>query len=67
MLPSGAAGDARTERVAGRTTKGRVAHTRMARSIEMNMVRTSIGMAELPLDVPSGSKSPQSWSEHNGR
>ena len=33
-------------------TKGRVAHTRMARRTEMKVVRASIGIAELPLNVP---------------
>ena len=51
MSPSGVARDAPTERAAGRTTKGRVAHTRMVRRTEMKMVRTSIGMAELPINA----------------
>ncbi len=44
MPPSGAAGDPPTERAAGRTTKGRVAHTRMARRTEMKMVRIHAGV-----------------------
>jgi enamine deaminase RidA (YjgF/YER057c/UK114 family) len=52
MPPSGVARDAPADRAAGRTTKGRVAYTRMARRTEMKMVRTSIGMAEMPPNVP---------------
>ena len=50
--PSGVTRDTPVERTAGRTTKGRVAHTRMASRTEMKSVRTSIGMAELALNVP---------------
>ena len=52
MPPSGVARDAPPEQATGCTTKGRVAHPRMAKRTEMKMVRTSIGMAEPPLNVP---------------
>lgn len=60
MPPSGVAGVAPTERAAGRTTNGRVAHTRMARQTEMKLVRAansaSCPFAETPRRRPVSSE-----------